>query len=106
MAPKSTFKLTPRALIAAAIDKPLFIDDHACVPEPPIEDRIINIWYSDAPIPYSILGTIFAFMGPFPRCVKKPYIMKYFFPSYPSFEPSVFWDQPFDFIFFKNRVFQ
>lgn len=105
MAPKRTLYPVPHVPIVTIIDEPLFTNDCAYVPEPPMEYERINIWYFDALIPYSILGSIFYFMGTLPKRVKIPYILKDFFPDYPSCERLVFVDEPFDFSYFKSRVF-
>lgn len=70
-----------------------------------MEDGRRNIWYCASLIPYFIAGTIHAFMGPLPKRIKKPQILRYFFPTFPGYEPLVFVDAPFDFKFFKNKVF-
>lgn len=46
-----------------------------------------------------------AFMGPLPKCMKKPKMVQDFFPTYPDYEPLVFIDKSFNFNFFKNWVF-
>lgn len=102
MAPK--ISLAPRAPLSAIIEEPLFINDRAYIPEPPMEDGRRNVGYGYPLIPYSISDTIFAFMGTFPIHIKKYHVLRHFFPSYPSYEPLVFMDEPFDFSLFKNKV--
>lgn len=52
---------------AAQIDEHVLVDNRSYIPEPPRAENIWRQWYSDALIPYSILGDTFAFMGVAPR---------------------------------------
>lgn len=101
----SKIKPGPCPPLATNIEEPFYINDHTYIPELPMEDVRRNIWYDNTLIPYSFAGTIFSFMGLLLRRIKKPQVMRYFFPIYSSYEPLVFIDEPFDFSFFKNRVF-
>lgn len=91
--------------LAADIEEPVFINDRTYILEPPMEDGKRNVWYGNTLIPYSIGGTIYDFMGSHPRCIKKPQVPRDFFLCYLSYKPLVFMDPPYDFSFFKNRVF-
>lgn len=87
---------------AAELDAPLYVNDHTYILEPPMENGRRNLWYHASLIPYSIVGSIHTFMGPLPRRIKKPHMLKDFFPTFPSYEPLVFVDAPFNFNFLKN----
>lgn len=90
----------------APIEEPLYINDCTYIPEPSMEEGKSNFLKNNALIPHSIVGTIYTFIGPLPRGIKKPRVPKKLFTCFLSYEPLVFVDTPFDFSFFKNQVFR
>lgn len=90
---------------AANIPCHILKHDHTYVPEPLNEEEKRDIWYSQVLIPYSIIGNTYAFMGPLPKHNKKPRIWEHFFPCFPSYEPLVFINDPFDLNFMKTVCF-
>lgn len=85
-------KVQSRPALAVIIEEPLYINGHTYIPESPMEDGRRNIWYNNALIPYSITGTIYAFMGFLSRRVNKSQVLINLFPRFPSYEPLVFVD--------------
>lgn len=103
---KAHLKLLHPLLLLFCIAKHFLVDGCTYVPEPPMGDGKRKVLYSDVLIPYSISGSNFSFMATHPMYVKKPNILKLFFPSYLGCEPLVFHDKSFVFSFLKNRVFK
>lgn len=87
---------------AAEVDLPLYVNDRTYVSEAPMGDGGRRLWYHYALIPYTLVGSMFVFMGPLPKCIKKPHIVNDFFPTYHDYEPLVFVDKPFNFNLFKK----
>lgn len=56
----------------AEIDTPLYVNDRAYIPESPMKDGRRSLWYRSSLIPYTLDGSVHAFMGPLPRHIKKP----------------------------------
>ncbi|CAL5195594.1 unnamed protein product [Lathyrus oleraceus] len=100
-----TLKVQSHPPFADVIDASFFLNDCTYIPEPPIEDGRRNLCYHASLISYSIVGTVHAPIGPLPKRIKKPHTLKDCFPTFPSYDPLVFVDVPFDFNFFKNKVF-
>ncbi|KAI5387917.1 hypothetical protein KIW84_073857 [Lathyrus oleraceus] len=98
-------RVQSRPALAAVIREPLYVNDLTYILEPSMEDGRRNVWYNNALIPYSIASTIYAFMGPIPRCIEKPQILKYLFSYFFGYKPLLFMDASFDFNFLKNKVF-
>lgn len=69
---------------AADIDAPLYVNDHMYVPKPHMEDERRKSWYYASLIPYTFARSVYAFLDPLPRCVKKPHMVKDFLPTYPD----------------------
>lgn len=76
MAPKIKPDLRP--VLAIDIEESVYMNDHTYIPKAPMKDGRRNIWYGNAPIPYSIAGNIYAFMGPLLRRIKKSQIHERF----------------------------
>lgn len=100
-----TRKVQSHPPFADVIDASLFLNYCTYIPEPPIEDGRRKLCYHASLISYSIAGTVHEPIGPLPKCIKKPHTLKDCFPTFPSYGPLVFVDVPFDFNFFKNKVF-
>lgn len=94
MEPKSTLSNAPHASFDSHIEELFLLDDHTYVPYPSMEYVRRKVWYSNMRILYSISDTSYTFIGPLPRRIKKFYMLKSFFPNYPSYEPLVFYEQP------------
>lgn len=73
----------------------VFFDNHTNVPEPPMTKNIV-IWASQALIPFSILGSTHAFLGPLPISSVKYNKLKDFFPCLPYWKPHAFEDNYFE----------
>lgn len=90
---------------AIEINAPIYVNDHAYVPEPHMNDGRRYLWYHVSLIPYTLVGYVHAFMGPLPMRIQKPHMLKEFFHYFLGYEPLVFVDALFNFNFFKNKVF-
>lgn len=99
-------KRAPQVPSAAKIPCSILKGDSTYVPEPLMQEEKTTIWYSQVLTPYSYACTTHSFMGPLHKLIKKPPNLEHFFPSFPSCEPLVFKDEPFDLSFTKNRVFR
>lgn len=102
MAYVRAIKLPPHISFTADIPDLILIDNHTYVLDPSTDEEKRKLWYSHVLIPYSISSITCTFMGFLPRSIRKSWILKYFFPSHPLYEPVTIYTQTFLFVLYEE----
>ena len=75
---------------------PTYSGNRTYIPKPPMEKEKTIIWASQVLTPFSISGSVHAFLGHLPKSSTKPVKLNKFFPCLPYCKPRAFEDKIFE----------